>query len=53
MKSDRKQTLVMIGVALLIVAGIMLYVTMRAPRVYKDSDFTYTTKTTTGGEEDD
>ena len=47
MKSDKKQTLVLTGIALLIVAGIMLYVTLSAPRVYKDSDYRYTTKATT------
>ena len=47
MKSDKKQTLVLIGISLLIVAGIMLYVALSAPRVYKNSDLTYTTKTTT------
>ena len=47
MKSDKKQSLVLIGIALLIVAGIMLYVALSAPRVYKDFDYRYTTKTTT------
>lgn len=45
MKSDKKQTLVIIGIALLILAGIMLYVVFSAPRVYKDSDITYSVAT--------
>ena len=38
MKSDKKQTLVLIGIALLIAAGIMLYVTLSAPRVYENAE---------------
>ena len=48
MESDKKQTLFMIGVALLILAGIMLYITASAPKVYENSEFSTTTvKTTT------
>ena len=47
MKSDKKQTTVMIGISLLILAGIMLYVTLSAPRVYEGDDFSYSSRTST------
>ena len=37
MKSDKKQSFVMIGIVFLILAGIMLYVSLSAPRVYDNS----------------
>lgn len=48
MKSDKKQTYVMIGIVLLILSGIMLYVTMSAPKVYENKQYSTTlTKSTT------
>ena len=47
MKSDKKQTLFMIGIALLFFAGILLYVAQSAPKVYKSADFKYTIESTT------
>ena len=38
MKSDKKQTYVMIGIVLLIIAGIMLYIALNAPRVYENEE---------------
>ena len=46
MKSDKKQTLVMIGIVLLVVAGIVLYVTLSAPRVYENKELSYSLKST-------
>jgi competence protein ComEA len=46
MKSDKKQTLVMIAIAFLIIAGIMLYVFLSAPRVYENKSYTYSKATT-------
>ena len=45
MKSDKKQTLVMIGIVLLIVAGIMLYVTLSAPRIYENENYSVSSST--------
>ena len=35
MKSDKRQTMVLVGVALLAVAGVLLYVALSQPRVYE------------------
>ena len=45
MKSDKKQSLVMIGIVLLIVAAITLYVTLSAPKVYENSEFSVASST--------
>ena len=37
MKSDKRQTLVLIGVALLVVAGVLIYIALNQPKVYKES----------------
>lgn len=47
MKSDKKQSAVMIGIVFLFLAGIMLYVTLKAPRVYEGEDFSYSITSTT------
>ena len=48
MKSDKKQTLVMVGIVLIILAGIVLYFTLSAPKVYENKQFSTTvTKSTT------
>ena len=46
MKSDRKQSAVMIGIALLIIAGIVLYVTLKAPSIYEGDVFSYSVSST-------
>lgn len=43
MKSDKRQTMVLIGIALIAVAGVLLYVSLSQPRVYEnDSAVAYT-----------
>lgn len=46
MKSDKKQSLVMIGIVMLIIAGIVLYVTISAPDVYENEEFITSVSTT-------
>lgn len=36
MKSDKRQSLAMIGIVLLVLAGIMIYISLSAPRVYEE-----------------
>jgi len=38
MKSDKRQTYIMIGIALLVVAGILLYIGLSSPRVYQQTE---------------
>ena len=40
MKNDSKQTMVLIGVALLVVAGILLYISLRQPKIYEEAPVT-------------
>ena len=47
MKSDKKQTVFMIGIVFLILAGIMLYVTLKAPHIYEGEDYSYSTAIST------
>lgn len=42
MKSDKKQTLVMIGIALLAIAGVLLYVSLSQPKIYVEDSNSYT-----------
>lgn len=36
MKTDKKQTMVMIGITLLVLAGVLLYISFSQPKVYVD-----------------
>lgn len=36
MKTDKKQTMVMIGITLLVMAGVLLYISFSQPKVYVD-----------------
>lgn len=40
MNESKKQTKIMIGIALLVIAGIMLYISLSQPRVYSGDDST-------------
>lgn len=51
MKSDKKQSLVMVGIVLLIVAGIMMCVSFSAPRVYENKEYSSSSKTALTTEE--
>lgn len=35
MKSDKRQTMVLIGVAMLVIAGVLIYVALSQPKVYE------------------
>ena len=51
MEGDKKQTYFMIGIVLLILAGIVLYVTLSAPKVYENKQFSTTVKTSSTTQE--
>lgn len=36
MKTDKKQTMIMIGITLLVLAGVLLYISFSQPKVYVD-----------------
>ena len=51
MESDKKQTSIMIGIVLLILAGIILSVAFSAPKVYENKQFSTTAKKITTAEQ--
>ncbi len=36
MKSDKRQTMAMIGIALLVIAGVMIYIAVSQPKIYEE-----------------
>ncbi len=46
MKKDSKQTMVLIGIALLVAAGVLLYISLNQPRIYSEAPAKSTTTVT-------
>lgn len=44
MKNDSRQTMTLIGIALLVIAGILLFITLRQPAVYEENTDVKTTE---------
>lgn len=50
MKSDKRQTLVLIGLSLIVIAGILMYVALSQPKVYVQDEITEITAQATQSE---
>ena len=50
MKSDKRQTLVLIGLSLIVIAGILMYVALSQPKVYVQDEITEITTQATQSE---
>ena len=50
MKSDKRQTLVLIGLLLIVIAGILMYVALSQPKVYVQDEITEITAQATQSE---